>query len=312
MKIGYARIAKNDQDLKIQVDALKKFGCEKIFKDSGNSLVTRTELEIMNEQIKRGDNVVVFKLDRIAKSLSKLNNLLKGYYEREINLISIQDKLDTSSLENEPMYRIVSILSNFQKELKSERIITGLEVAKKRGKKGGRPKGLSHSAIVKAKKAKQLYENDKIKIKDIASKLNIGKTTLYRYLNYNDENLVAIQKYRNQFSDKMNSKDDIRIELIEKLFISKAFWSYSNVQIEDISDGLLIQKVMENLDIPDIQKLFSLYKKNFIRRVWKKELVLQDPYYRSLNLMLAKLFFNIKNPESYIANVHREFIKSAS
>ena len=136
MKIGYARIAKNDQDLKIQVDALKKFGCEKIFKDSGNSLVTRTELEIMNEQIKRGDNVVVFKLDRIAKSLSELNNLLKGYYEREINLISIQDKLDTSSLENEPMYRIVSILSNFQKELNSERIITGLEVAKKRGKGG--------------------------------------------------------------------------------------------------------------------------------------------------------------------------------
>jgi len=312
MRIGYARIAKNDQDLKIQVDALKKFGCEKIFKDLGNSLETQTELEIMNEQIKRGDNVVVFKLDRIAKSLSKLNNLLKGYYDREINLISIQDNLDTSSLENEPMYRIVSILSNFQKELKSERIISGLEVAKKRGKKGGRPKGLSHSAIVKAKKAKQLYENDKIKVKDIASKLNIGKTTLYRYLNYNDENSVAIQEYRNQLSDKMNSKDDIRIELIEKLYATKAFWSYSNVQIEDISDSLLIQKVMENLDIPDIQKLFSLYKKNFIRRVWKKELVLQDPYYRSLNLMLAKLFFNINNPELYIANVHREFIKSAS
>lgn len=312
MRIGYARIAKNDQDLKIQVDALKKFGCEKIFKDLGNSLETQTELEIMNEQIKRGDNVVVFKLDRIAKSLSKLNNLLKGYYDREINLISIQDNLDTSSLENEPMYRIVSILSNFQKELKSERIISGLEVAKKRGKKGGRPKGLSHSAIVKAKKAKQLYENDKIKVKDIASKLNIGKTTLYRYLNYNDENSVAIQEYRNQLSDKMNSKDDIRIELIEKLYATKAFWSYSNVQIEDISDSLLIQKVMENLDIPDIQKLFSLYKKNFIRRVWKKELVLQDPYYRSLNLMLAKLFFNIINPELYIANVHREFIKSAS
>lgn len=312
MKIGYARIAKNDQDMQIQVDALKKIGCEKIFRDSGNLLETRTVVEIMNEQIKPGDSVVVFKLDRIAKSLSELTNLLKGYYERGINLISIQDKLDTGSLENEPMYRMVSIISNFQKELNSERIITGLEVAKKRGKKGGRPKGLSHSAIVKAKKAKQLYENDKIKVKDIASKLNIGKTTLYRYLNYNNEKLVAIQEYRNQLSDKMNSKDDIRNELIEKLFVSKAFWSYSNVQIEDISDSLLIQKVMENLDIPDIQKLFSLYKKNFIRRVWKKELVLQDPYYRSLNLLLAKLFFNINNPESYIANVHRDFIKSAS
>ena len=110
----------------------------------------------------------------------------------------------------------------------------------------------------------------------------------------------------------MAYKDNIKDELIEKLFASKAFWSYSNVKTEDISDDLLIQKVMENLDIPDIKKLFSLYKKNHIRSVWKKELVLQDPYYRSLNLMLAKLFFNIKDPESYIMRVQREHLNSVA
>lgn len=312
MKIGYARNSGDEQDVMIQVNALKKFGCEKIYQDSAGSFETRPEFELMNDQIKRGDILVVFKLDRIAKSLSELKNLLKDYYQRDINLISIQDKLDTRSIENESLYRIVSIISDFQKELKSERIISGLEIANKRGKKGGRPKGLSPAAIITANKAKQLYENDKIKVKDIASELNIGKTTLYRYLNYNDENLVSIKRYRNQSSDKMISKDDIRNELIQKLHASKAFWSYSNVQTDDISDGLIIQKVLENLDIPDIKKLFILYKKNYIRSIWKKALVLQDPYYRSLNLMLAKLFFNIKNPESYIVNVQKEFIKSAS
>ncbi len=311
MKIGYARVSNNDQEMMIQTDALRKFGCKKIYKDSVGSFETRPKQELMYSQLKKGDIVIVYRLDRIAKSLYELNGLLKDFNQREINLVSIQENLDTRSLENS-ICRIVSIISNFQKEINSERSISGLEIAKKRGKKGGRPMGLSNSALVKAKKAKQLYENDRIKVKDIALQLNIGKTTLYRYLNYNDEKLVAIKEFRNQLSNNMISKDSIKDELIEKLFVSKAFWSYSNVKVEEVSDSLLIQKVMENLDIPDIKKLFSIYKKNQIRRVWKKELVLQDPYYRSLNLLLAKLFFGIKNPESYIMNAQREYLKSVS
>lgn len=312
MKIGYARISSNDQEVMIQVDALRKFGCKKIYEDSTGSFENRPKLEIMYGQIKKGDIVVVYKLNRIVKSLYELNNLLKDFNQRDINLISIQENLDAKRVENGSIFRIVSIISDFQRDINSERIISGLEIAKKRGKKGGRPKGLSNSAILKAKKAKQLYENDRFKVKDIALQLNIGKTTLYRYLNFNDEKSEAIKEYRNQLSNKMIYKDYIKDELIEKLFASKAFWSYSNVKIEEISDDLLIQKVMENLDIPDIKKLFLLYKKTHVRSVWKKELVLQDPYYRSLNLMLAKLFFDIKNPESYIMNVRREYLKSVT
>ena len=312
MKIGYARMSDNDQDVMIQLEALKKSGCEKIYKDSTGSFEDRPELNLMFGQINEGDVVVVYKLDRIAKSLNELNQLLKDFKKRDIRLISIKEKLDTRRVENGSIVKIVSVITDFQREINSEKIISSLEIAKKRGKKGGRPKGLSGSAILKAKKAKQLYEDDSIKVKDIASQLNIGKTTLYRYLNYNDEKLAAIGEYRNQSSNKMAYKDNIKDELIEKLFASKAFWSYSNVKTEDISDDLLIQKVMENLDIPDIKKLFSLYKKNHIRSVWKKELVLQDPYYRSLNLMLAKLFFNIKDPESYIMRVQREHLNSVA
>ncbi len=310
VKIGYARISINNQDIGMQINALKTFGCEKIYKDTTSSFDKRPKLELMNSQLCSGDIVVVWKLNRIVKSLFDLINLFNTYKERDIYLISIQDNINT--YENRSILEIVSVIAELDRETNSEKVISGLEIAKKRGRNGGRPKGLSHGAIIKAKKVKQLYEDEKIKVKDIAIRLNIGKTTLYRYLKYNGEKLPATNVYRNQKSNNFISKENIKEELFEKLITSKAFWSYSNVNIENISDNLLIQKVMENLDLPDIKKLFILFNKNYVRNIWKKELILQDPYFRSLNILIAKLFFNIKKPESYIRNVRREYIKSVS
>jgi len=296
----------------MQVDALKKFGCEKIYEDRQGSFENRPKLELMHSQLNKGDIVVVWKLDRIAKSLNDLHNLFNTFQSRKIDLVSIQEKVDTSSLENRSFFEIINTIIEFEREINSERVISGLEVAKKRGRKGGRPKGLSNEALNKARIAKQLYEDNSIQVKDIADRLNIGKTTLYRYLHYSDKNLVAIKGHRFQSSNNVVNKEKLKDELFEKLIASKAFWSYSNVKNREISDNLLIQKVIENLDIPDIKKLFLLYKKNHIRNVWKNELIIQEPYFRSLNILLAKLFFNIKNPESYIMNVRREYLKSIS
>ena len=109
-----------------------------------------------------------------------------------------------------------------------------------------------------------------------------------------------------------NEKKKLRKELFNKLVESKAFWSYSNVNYEGISDDMLIQKVMINLEINDIKKLFIIYNKNQVRKVWKDKLVIQDPHYRSLNLLIAKLFFDIQKPEAYIKRVKRENLKSMS
>ena len=312
MKIGYARISSNNQHLVMQIDALKKFGCKNIYKDTLGSFENRPKLELMQRHLNKGDIVVVWKLDRIAKSLYDLHNLFNTFQERKIDLVSIHENVDTSTFENRSFFEVISTIVEFEREIKSERVISGLEIANKRGKKGGRPKGLSNEALTKASKAKQLYEDDKIQVKEIATRLNIGKTTLYRYLRYNDENLMAVRGHRIQSSNKMVYNERLKDELFEKLIASKAFWSYSNVKNEEISDNILIQKVIENLDIPDIKKLFILYKKNHIRSVWKNELIVQEPYFRSLNILLAKLFFNIKNPESYIKHVRREHLKSVS
>ena len=312
MKIGYARISANKQNLSVQIDALRKFGCIRIFQDKQDDFNDRPELEQMISQLNKGDIVVVWKLDRIGKSLNDLIGMAYSFKNRNIDFVSIKDNVDTSIVERGSFLNLMTSLSRFEREISSERIISGLEIARKSGRKGGRPKGLSNDAINKARKAKQLYEENRISVKDIANKLEIGKTTMYRYLHYIDENILSNWGNGNKLSNNKVSQDKVKIELFNKLIESKAFWSYSNVKYEKISDEILIQKVIEKLDIPDIQKLFSLYKKNRIRSVWKNELIAQDPYYRSLNILIAKLFFNIKNPESYIKKVQREYQKSIS
>jgi len=262
MKIGYARISANKQNLSVQIDALRKFGCIRIFQDKQDDFNDRPELEQMISQLNKGDIVVVWKLDRIGKSLNDLIGMAYSFKNRNIDFVSIKDNVDTSIVERGSFLNLMTSLSRFEREISSERIISGLEIARKSGRKGGRPKGLSNDAINKARKAKQLYEENRISVKDIANKLEIGKTTMYRYLHYIDENILSNRGNGNKLSNNKVSQDKVKIELFNKLIESKAFWSYSNVKYEKISDEILIQKVIEKLDIPDIQKLFSLYKKN--------------------------------------------------
>lgn len=142
-----------------------------------------------------------------------------------------------------------------------------------------RPAGLSADAIKIAKEAKQLYKDDSMAVADIAKTLGIGKTTLYRYLHYMGADIVQKSVSGIKLSNEKLYKDKVRKELFRKLLESKAFWSYSYVKVEKISDDILIQKVMEELDIHDIKKLFLLYNKSYIKSVWKNEMVIQDPYY---------------------------------
>lgn len=312
MKVGYARASADHQDLQLQLEMLKEFGCEKNFQDKPGHFKNKPELERMIRQLRQGDMVVIWKLDRIGKSLKDLISLIDLFKEIEVDFVSLQDNIDTSTIQGRLFYNMMASLSEFENELNKERTIAGLELAGKRRRKGGRPKGLSNDSIIKARKAKQLYKNDNMPVADIAKSLGIGKTTLYRYLHYIDADIVHQKETGLEMSDENEEKSKIRKELFSKLLESKAFWSYSNVQYEKIPDDILIQKVMEELDIDDIKKLFRIYNKNYIRRIWKNEMVARDPYYRSLNILLAKLFFNIKKPEQYMKKAQREFQKSVS
>lgn len=107
-----------------------------------------------------------------------------------------------------------------------------------------------------------------------------------------------------------SGKEKIKQDLINELIRNKAFWSYKDVRPEQIDDDILIEKVLIHLDLHDINKLFHILPFNKIKETWEKNLLIQDPIYRSLNIFLASLYFNIKQPEKYIDKIRKDHIHS--
>ena len=183
MKIGYARVSTEDQNLELQLDELKKFGCDKIFQEkiSGSSK-DRPELEKLLEHLREGDTVVVWKLDRLGRSLKDLIFLIEGFKERGIGFVSLKDPIDTTTAAGELTFLIFGALAQFERRVISERTKAGLKAARARGKKGGRPKGLSPEAKEKARVAKILHKDTEMSIPAILKQLNISRASFYKYL----------------------------------------------------------------------------------------------------------------------------------
>lgn len=181
-KIGYARVSTKEQRLDLQVDALREVGCEIIFSEKISSGKERPELEKCLASLRSGDVFVVWKLDRIGRSLKQLVSIISELGERKIDFQSITDKVDTTTPMGRLQFGIFAALAQYEKEIIKERTMAGLTAARKRGKIGGRPKGLSERARGTALKARELYLNDKFSVNDIAELLKISKATLYRYL----------------------------------------------------------------------------------------------------------------------------------
>lgn len=183
MKIGYARVSTNDQKLELQMDALEKYGCEKIYKEKTSAVKERAELEELIRQLRKGDTVVVWRLDRLGRSLNDMINLVEKFKKMDVGFVSIMDHIDTKSAQGRFFFNILATLAEYEREMARERIQAGLMAARERGRIGGRPKGLSEASKKKAESAKALYDKD-IPVKDIIKALNISKATLYRYLKY--------------------------------------------------------------------------------------------------------------------------------
>ena len=182
MMYGYARVSTEGQNLDLQLDALKKAGCTKIFKEKISAAKERPELEKMMGLLAKGDTVVVWKLDRLGRSLRHLIDQVKGLEEKKVKFISLQDNINTQTAQGRFIFNVFASLAEFERDIIRERTQAGLSAARARGRKGGRPKGLSLEAQLKAQYAKKLYADKSLGIDFICKKVGVSRRTLYNYI----------------------------------------------------------------------------------------------------------------------------------
>jgi len=196
LRIGYARVSTKEQSFDLQIDALRAAGCEKIYMDAiSGAYSERQELSELLRNIRSGDVLVIWKLDRLGRSLKNLVELTNLLIEKGVGLQSLQDPVDTTTSHGRLTFNIFASLAEFERDLIRERTQAGLVAARSRGRNGGRPKGISDKAETTAMAVETLYREGNLTTVEIASKLHISKTTLYSYLRHRG---VAIGGYRRQ------------------------------------------------------------------------------------------------------------------
>lgn len=178
MLIGYARVSRTDQELRLQLDALTEAGCIKIFEEkvSGKDR-SRPELDAMLAMLRPGDTVVVWKLDRIGRSMKHLIELMEFFDKNEVNFVSLQEKIDTSTATGRMLFHIMAALAQFEREMIQERTQAGLSAARARGRVGGQPRIQKK----KIEQALKMYDSKEFSVKEICDTVGISKATLYRY-----------------------------------------------------------------------------------------------------------------------------------
>lgn len=180
--IGYARVSTDDQSLEGQLDALRQAGCDPVFHDVASG--ARTERRGLDEALStvtEGDTLVVYRLDRLGRSLGHLVNLVTELRERGVQFRSLSDgAIDTTTASGELVFHIFAALAQFERNLIRERTKAGLAAARARGRKGGRkPLPLDHPKVLMAKR---LHQDKSVSIDEICATLGVSRSTLYRYL----------------------------------------------------------------------------------------------------------------------------------
>ena len=174
MLIGYARVSTQDQNLALQYDALMHAGCQKIFETKAE----RPGLSLCLEMLREGDTLVVWKLDRLGRSVKQLVNLVGELQEQGIHFKSLTDSIDTSTAAGRFFFHVMASLAEMERELMVERTRAGLEIAKNLGRKGGRKPKMNESKLESAKK---LLASG-VPPKEVAKNLGVSVPTLYRWL----------------------------------------------------------------------------------------------------------------------------------
>ena len=197
MLLGYARVSTKDQNLDLQLDALRLHGCEKFFTDTvSGAKSVRPGLDKILKEARPTDVIVIWKLDRLGRSLKHLVELVAELNQRNIGLRSLNDPIDTTTAQGRLVFNIFASLAEFEREIIRERTNAGLVAARARGRVGGRKPGLDEDAQRKARIAASYYEEG-MPVNQIAKDLDISKATLYKYLRFRK---VEIGKYEKQTS----------------------------------------------------------------------------------------------------------------
>jgi DNA invertase Pin-like site-specific DNA recombinase len=180
MLIGYARISTFDQNSDLQKDALEKAGCEKIFTDTISGTVSqRPGLAKIKEILRKGDTLVVWRLDRLGRSLKDLIDWINYLDTEGVALKSIQESIDTTTATGILVFHVFGALAEFERNLILERTQAGLSAARARGRLGGRPNSLNND---KKQVVIDLYNERKLTVKKICEMMDISKPTLYCYV----------------------------------------------------------------------------------------------------------------------------------
>jgi len=179
MLIGYARVSTQDQNLKLQTEALHKAGCKKIFEDRmSGSRAERPGLAQARESLRAGDTLVVWKLDRLGRSMKHLVDLVGDFQKQGVQFKSLTDSIDTGTASGRFFFHVMASLAEMERELIVERTRAGLEVARQLGRTGGRKRQMTDSKI---KAAKKLLASG-VPPRDVASNLGVSVPTLYRWI----------------------------------------------------------------------------------------------------------------------------------
>jgi DNA invertase Pin-like site-specific DNA recombinase len=180
MLIGYIRTSTGEQDPSLQRDALLGSGCERLFEEvASGAKELREQLQAALDFARPGDTLVVWRLDRLARSLKHLIQIIGTLNDRGVGLQSLHENIDTTTSGGKLIFHIFGALAEFERELIRERTSAGLEAARKRGRKGGRPAKMDTKKTVMAQK---LLSNPDTSIADVSTALGVSRETLYRHL----------------------------------------------------------------------------------------------------------------------------------
>jgi DNA invertase Pin-like site-specific DNA recombinase len=180
MLVGYARVSTQDQNPALQLDALKAAGCEKVFVEKASGAQRdRPELLAALDYLRAGDSLVVWKLDRLARSLKQLIETVELLESRRIGLRSLTEAIDTTTAGGKLVFHVFGALAEFERSIIRERTRAGLEAARARGKKGGRPPALVAKDLAAAK---AMLSDPEITMEEVAKRLKVAPSTLYRHM----------------------------------------------------------------------------------------------------------------------------------
>ena len=180
MLVGYARVSTQDQTPALQLDALKAAGCERVFQEKASGAQRdRPELAAVLDYMRAGDTLVVWKLDRLARSMKQLIETVEKMETRQIGFRSLTEAIDTTTAGGRLIFHVFAALAEFERSVIKERTTAGLAAARARGRKGGRPRSLTEKDIAAAR---AMLSDPEITVDEVARRLGVGPATLYRHL----------------------------------------------------------------------------------------------------------------------------------